>query len=86
MGFSSEDSVIDSGHRSWEVPNLFISDGSVFPTEGAANPALIIMALADRLADLLKRKESAKGPAVEAASRARRTRLLRRKEERSLQR
>jgi choline dehydrogenase-like flavoprotein len=61
------------------VPNLFVSDGSVFPTEGAANPALIIMALADRLADLLKNKESAKGPAAEHASRARRTRLLRRR-------
>jgi choline dehydrogenase-like flavoprotein len=84
MGFSAEDSVVDSGHRSWEVPNLFVSDGSVFPTEGAANPALIIMALADRLADLLKRKENEKSPAVEASSRARRTRLLRRKEQPSL--
>jgi choline dehydrogenase-like flavoprotein len=56
MGFSPDDSVVDSSHRAWEVPNLFISDGSVFPTEGAANPALVIMALADRLAGLLKRK------------------------------
>ena len=32
-------------------------DGSVFPTEGAANPALVIMALADRLAQLLKHKQ-----------------------------
>jgi choline dehydrogenase-like flavoprotein len=56
MGFSREDSVIDSSHRAWEVPNLLIADGSVFPTQGAANPALVIMALADRLSDLLKRK------------------------------
>jgi choline dehydrogenase-like flavoprotein len=56
MGFSPEDSVVDSSHRAWEVPNLFVSDGSVFPTEGAANPALVIMALADRLALLLKEK------------------------------
>jgi choline dehydrogenase-like flavoprotein len=33
-----------------------VADGSVFPTEGSANPALIIMALADRLAGLLKDK------------------------------
>jgi choline dehydrogenase-like flavoprotein len=56
MGFGPEDSVVDSSHRAWEVPNLLIADGSVFPTQGAANPALPIMALSDRLADLLKRK------------------------------
>jgi choline dehydrogenase-like flavoprotein len=56
MGFSPEDSVVDSSHRAWGVPNLFVADGSVFPTEGAANPALIIMALADRLAKLLAAK------------------------------
>jgi choline dehydrogenase-like flavoprotein len=56
MGFSPEDSVVDASHRAWEVPNLFVCDGSVFPTQGAANPALVIMALADRLAALLKSK------------------------------
>ena len=56
MGFSDEDSVVDSSHRAWECPNLFVCDGSVLPTEGAANPALVIMALADRLAGLLKEK------------------------------
>jgi choline dehydrogenase-like flavoprotein len=56
MGFGPEDSVVDSSHRAWEVPNLVICDGSVFPTQGAANPALVIMALADRLAGLLRRK------------------------------
>jgi choline dehydrogenase-like flavoprotein len=53
MGFTPDDSVVDSSHRVWGVPNLFVCDGSVFPTEGAANPALVIMALADRLAGLL---------------------------------
>jgi choline dehydrogenase-like flavoprotein len=56
MGFTPEESVIDRNHRVWDVPNLLVADGSVFPTEGAANPALIIMALADRLAGLLKQK------------------------------
>jgi choline dehydrogenase-like flavoprotein len=60
MGFSPEDSVVDSSHRAWEVPNLFVCDGSVFPTEGAANPALVIMALADRLAGLLKKKRASR--------------------------
>jgi choline dehydrogenase-like flavoprotein len=58
MGFSPEDSVVDSGHRVWGMPNLFLVDGSVLPTQGSANPALVIMALADRCADLLKRKAS----------------------------
>jgi choline dehydrogenase-like flavoprotein len=56
MGFAPEESVVDSNHRAWEVPNLFVADGSVFPTEGAANPALVIMALSDRLAGLMKAK------------------------------
>jgi choline dehydrogenase-like flavoprotein len=53
MGFTPDDSVVDASHRAWGVPNLFVCDGSVLPTEGAANPALVIMALADRLAELL---------------------------------
>jgi choline dehydrogenase-like flavoprotein len=56
MGASPEESVVDASHRVWDVPNLFVCDGSVFPTQGAANPALAIMALADRLGALLKEK------------------------------
>jgi choline dehydrogenase-like flavoprotein len=53
MGFSPDDSVVDASQRVWGVDNLFVCDGSVLPTEGSANPALVIMALADRLAGLL---------------------------------
>jgi choline dehydrogenase-like flavoprotein len=53
MGFSPEDSVVDRDHRAWGIPNLFVCDGSVMPTQGAANPALTIMALASRLAERL---------------------------------
>src|SRR5690348_15853914 len=56
MGFSPEDSVVDSSHRVWGMPHLFVCDGSVLPTQGSANPALVIMALADRLAGLLADK------------------------------
>jgi choline dehydrogenase-like flavoprotein len=55
MGFSPADSVVDEWCRSWEVPNLFVCDGSVLPTQGSANPALTISALAARLADWLQR-------------------------------
>ena len=53
MGFTPDDSVVDASHRAWGIPNLFVCDGSVLPTEGSANPALVIMALADRLAGVL---------------------------------
>src|SRR5205085_10820793 len=58
MGFAPEDSVCDAGNKVWGVPNLFVADGSCFPTQGAANPALAIMAVASRLAELLARKRT----------------------------
>ena len=57
MGRDPERSVVDSDHRIWELPNLFIGDGSVMPTQGSANPALTIMALASRLAGRLAAKK-----------------------------
>ncbi len=56
MGTTPDASVIDSDHRVWGVPNLFVADGSVMPTQGSANPALTIMALSSRLADRLAGK------------------------------
>ena len=67
MGSDPERSVVDSDHRAWEVPNLFIADGSVMPTQGSANPALTIMALASRLAERLDLKRVG-GPAVATAA------------------
>ena len=54
MGTSPDNSVVDADHRTWSVRNLFVCDGSVMPTQGSANPALTIMALASRLADRLR--------------------------------
>jgi choline dehydrogenase-like flavoprotein len=53
MGNDPRSSVVDRFGRSHDIPNLFISDGSVFPTQGAANPGLTIQALAARTADYL---------------------------------
>jgi choline dehydrogenase-like flavoprotein len=64
MGSDPERSVVDSDHRAWETPNLFIVDGSVMATQGSANPALTIMALASRLAERLDRKLSGAEPQV----------------------
>ncbi|AXH34248.1 GMC family oxidoreductase [Humibacter sp. BT305] len=43
--------VVDAFGRSHDVPNLFVSDGSIFTTGAAANPTLTIMALVLRQAD-----------------------------------
>ncbi len=50
MGAAPEHSVVDANQRAWAVPNLFLADGSVCPTQGSANPALTIMAMSSRLA------------------------------------
>jgi choline dehydrogenase-like flavoprotein len=52
-GTSPERSVCDADHRVWSTRNVFIADGSALPTQGAANPALTIMAMASRLAQRL---------------------------------
>jgi choline dehydrogenase-like flavoprotein len=53
MAARAEDGVVDRDHRVFGVPNLYVVDGSVMPTQGSANPALTIMALAARAADRL---------------------------------
>jgi choline dehydrogenase-like flavoprotein len=53
MARSARDGVVDSNQRTFAVPNLYLTDGSVLPTQGAANPALTIMSLAARVADHL---------------------------------
>ncbi len=50
MGRNPDASVVDAYGRSHEVENLWICDGSVFPSSLAANPALTIMALSLRTA------------------------------------
>ena len=54
MGDNRRTSVVNSDCRSWDVPNLFICDGSVFPTTGGVNPSLTIQALALRTADRIQ--------------------------------
>jgi choline dehydrogenase-like flavoprotein len=49
MGADPETSVVDADGRSWDIPNLWICDGSLFPTPGGVNPSLTIQALACRI-------------------------------------
>ncbi len=50
MGSDPKTSVVDGDGRSWDIPNLWICDGSLFPTSGGVNPSLTIQALACRTA------------------------------------
>jgi choline dehydrogenase-like flavoprotein len=53
MAADARQGVVDRNCRSFAVPNLYITDGSVLPTQGSANPALTIMSVAARAADHL---------------------------------
>ena len=50
MGSDSAASV-DKFGRTHDIPNLFVCDGPIPPTQGSANPGLTIQALAARTAD-----------------------------------
>jgi choline dehydrogenase-like flavoprotein len=54
MGDDPSTSVVNADCRSWDIPNLWVCDGSVFPTVGGVNPSLTIQAIALRTADRIK--------------------------------
>jgi choline dehydrogenase-like flavoprotein len=51
MGSDPDHSVVDAFHRSHEVPNLFICDGSSLVSSGRGQPTMTIQALAFRAAE-----------------------------------
>ena len=53
MGDNPETSVCNRWGQTHGIKNLFISDGSVFPSSGCANPTLTIVSLALRQADYI---------------------------------
>ena len=64
MGTDPRDSVLDPSCRSWEVPNLYVTDGACWPTSGWQNPTLTEMAVTaracDHAVDQLRRGEISK--------------------------
>jgi choline dehydrogenase-like flavoprotein len=61
MGSDSKTSVTNPWCQTWDVDNLFVTDGAVFASNADKNPTLTIMALAWRAADhileRMRRKE-----------------------------
>ena len=53
MAAEEQSGVVDADLRRSAVHNLYIADGGVLPTQGPANPALTIMAVAAGGADRL---------------------------------
>ena len=54
MSSNPGEGVVDAHCQVHGVPGLFVAGSSIFPTTGAANPTLMIVATAVRLADHLK--------------------------------
>jgi choline dehydrogenase-like flavoprotein len=48
MGNDPANSVLNSHNSYWDVPGLYVTDGASFPSQGAQNPTLTIMALTAR--------------------------------------
>ncbi len=63
MGDDPRTSVTNADGRCWDIPNLWICDGSLFPTSAGVNPSLTIQALAcrigDRITEMARRGELA---------------------------
>ena len=51
MGADPADNVVDPDGRSFDVPNLYVMDNSVFPSSLSVNPSLTQIALSLRTAD-----------------------------------
>ncbi|MHB9101470.1 MAG: GMC oxidoreductase [Sulfuricella sp.] len=58
FGLTREDSVLDKWNRAHDLSNLYVVDGSFFPSSGGTNPGLTIGANALRVADHLSGKPS----------------------------
>jgi choline dehydrogenase-like flavoprotein len=58
MGVDPGSSVVDACGRAHEIPNLFVFDGSIWPTSSGMNPTATIAAMALRCSDHLVRNRS----------------------------
>jgi choline dehydrogenase-like flavoprotein len=69
FGHDPRTSALDVNCRAHEVDNLYVVDGSFFPSSGAVNPALTIMANALRVGDHLLQRLGSRGAESRQAAR-----------------
>ena len=60
MSAKASDGVVNKYGQTWDIKNLFVSDGSQFTTGAAENPTLTIVALAMRQANYIAKQMSSK--------------------------
>ena len=53
MGDDPKKSVLNKFNQSWDVKNLFVTDGAAFVSQGCQNPTLTMMALTVRACDYI---------------------------------
>lgn len=61
MGADPDSSVLDPFNQCWDAKGLYVTDGAAFPSQGAQNPTLTIMALTARACDHAIRERGGKG-------------------------
>ncbi|WP_420334226.1 FAD-dependent oxidoreductase [Roseibium sp.] len=59
LGDDPKTSVLDPDCRSWDHPNLYVTDAAALPTSAAVNPALTVAALALRTANTIRQELAA---------------------------
>jgi choline dehydrogenase-like flavoprotein len=53
MGADPKTSVLNKWNQSWDVKNLFVTDGACFVSQGCQNPTLTMMAITARACDYI---------------------------------
>jgi choline dehydrogenase-like flavoprotein len=59
MGNDPASSVLNEHNQAWDVPNLFVTDGSCFVSNGLVGPTLTIMAITARACEYLAKEHAA---------------------------
>jgi choline dehydrogenase-like flavoprotein len=68
MGSDPATSVLNEHNQAWDAPNVFVTDGSCFTSNGIVGPTLTIMALTARACEHLAR-EHAEGGGLRSGAR-----------------
>jgi choline dehydrogenase-like flavoprotein len=53
MGADPKTSILNKWNQSWDVKNVFVTDGACFVSQGCQNPTLTMMAITARACDYI---------------------------------